>query len=84
MKLVAKKDFRNNCGLKIENAKHDNHVHKGAVFEINEETADGEQLLATLKAADCIADGSNEKAVKHYQTEAAADAKRNAPAEAKK
>lgn len=76
MKLIARKDFRNNVGLKIADPLHDHHVHKGATFEMDEKDADQEQTIALLNAAGCIADATNEKAVKAIQAEVAADAKK--------
>lgn len=84
MKLIARKDFRNNCGLKVADPLHDHHVHKGAIFEIDETKPDNEQIIAQLNAGGCIADATNEKAVKAIQAEVAADAKKTQTAAAKK
>jgi hypothetical protein len=71
MRLIAKRDFRNpERKLEIEDAKHPDHIHKGAIFNIGDAKAPfkglgpSEQKLVTqLNGADCIADATDEKTV---------------------
>jgi hypothetical protein len=87
MKLIAKRDFRNTGqAIEIEDAIHPDHVHKGAIFIVGKEEKtpfDGlsrqdKEFVSLLNAADCIADGSDDKIVKQVMAEVAADKKAEA------
>jgi hypothetical protein len=90
MKLIAKRDFRNvGNAIEIENAIHPDHIHKGALFVVGvDEKTPYEKLnktdqafVATLNAADCVADGSDEKIVRLVMAEVTAEKKSKADAE---
>lgn len=81
MKLIATSDFRN-CfdeSVQIPDALHEDHVHKGCIFNIGGEaklealSADNKRLLAMLNEAGRIADGTDPKVVKAIQDEAKAE-----------
>lgn len=74
MLLIAKRDFRNpQRAIKIEGAKHPDHIHQGATFEIGGKAdydalnPQDKQLVALLNAADCIGDASDRKIVGKVQ-----------------
>ncbi len=83
MKLIALKDFRNVPGLelKIADAEHDNHVHKGAIFDIGngktlKDCSKADQVtVAQLTVAGCVGDGTDAKLIKAIEEEVAADEK---------
>lgn len=84
MKLIALKDFRNVPGLELEikDAQHDNHVHKGATFEIGKYdvlkdcSKTDQQTVAQLIVSGCVGDATDEKVVKAVKLEVEADEKR--------
>ncbi len=97
MRFIALRNFRN-PGRAIDlgdDALHDDHVHKGAIFaigedELVEEDAVGfkrlnknqQMLVAQLNAANCIGNAANPKVVAAVKRELADEAK--AAAELKK
>jgi hypothetical protein len=89
MDLIAKRDFalvKPLRGiLKIADARHPDHVHKGATFSLGtaktfqglrEENAALAQTVSVLDYAGCIADATDEKAVKAIKEEIAIEARR--------
>ncbi len=89
MKLIALRYFRNVGGkLKIENAAHPAHVHKGARFSIgqgetmqavNDEDPKTGQYLAMLFVAQAVAEATAES-IARVEVELEVDAKREARA----
>ena len=83
MKLIALREFRNvGRKIKIDNAQHDDHVHKGATFEIGagDEIAKlaspDKELAAQLIYAGFAGDATDAKIVKRVQAEVAAEEKK--------
>jgi hypothetical protein len=80
MKLIALKNFTNNCELEIPAAKHPRFVHKGARFSIGGDApvdkisskAD-KALIGQLAAASCAGDAGDPKTVKRVEDEIAED-----------
>jgi hypothetical protein len=56
MKLMATSDFRNTHKLKIPGALHPLHVHKGAIFEVDETDEKTSTYIRALNAAGRIID----------------------------
>jgi hypothetical protein len=85
MKLIALRSFRNNTEPRIEldGAKHDNHIHKGAIFSIGigkdgKDIVDADKLSKTderniglLQMSGCVGDATDEKLVKKIQAQVA-------------
>ncbi len=80
MKLIALRDFRNNLKLKIPGALHDDHVHQGAVFELDETDDKTADTIAKLNAAGCVGNAEDPKTVKFVDGEVAAAKKREGAA----
>lgn len=97
MKLIALRDFRNVAQLRlkdgddsiVKDAVHDDHVHKGAVFEIGKEQSlealrkkdlPSAQIVAHLIASGAVGDASDNKLVEKVGTEIAVEKKRLANA----
>lgn len=97
MKLIALKDFRNVAALglkqdgksKIKDAIHDDHIHKGAQFEIgsgkdlaalHKNEPGTAQIVAQLFVSKCVGDASDSEVVKAVQAEVEVDKKREANA----
>ena len=76
MKLIATRDFRNTHQLKVADTKHPSHIHKGAKFEIDENSQGGMDLITSLNSAGLIVDQTDEASVKALNAELAEDAKR--------
>jgi hypothetical protein len=94
MKLIALHNFRNVPALRlkddggkttIENAVHDDTIHKGATFEIGRAKDLDEmrktdrpnaEIVAQLFVSGCIGDATDVKIVKAVNDELAAEAKR--------
>jgi len=79
-KFIVKSDFANNFDppLKVEGAKHERHIHKGAVIVIGDPKVEFEdmgdrdkdrELCLRLIAAERIVEESDEKAVKKIRRE---------------
>ena len=91
-KFIARKDFRNNCGLDIKDPIHPDHVHKGAIFTLGadnrgndlplekakEMVAAQSELIVALDAAECIYSAEDAAKLKLVQDEVAADKRREA------
>ena len=76
MKLIATRDFRNTHNIKFAGAKHPSHVHKGAAFEIDEQSKGGSDLIAALNASGLVIDQKDQKSVDAFNLELAEDKKR--------
>ena len=75
MELIAVRDIYNNVGVKIDGAVHENIIHKGAIFKL-----DDEDKIAELKAARAIGSADDSELVALVKKEVAADKKREAAA----
>ena len=79
MKLIATSDFRNTHKFNIPGAADPMHVHKGAIFEVDETDPAKAQVLAQLNGAGRIVDVDNQPAaVKKIQAEVEAEKKKAA------
>jgi hypothetical protein len=99
MKLIAKQDFRNVAalGLKedgkstIVGTKHDDHIHKGAVFDIGPVASNVQELakkdraagqvVAMLISTGAVGDANDPTVVQSVKDDIAADEKRTAAAD---
>jgi len=88
MKVIATSNFRNTSPslIKLTKPVHDDHVHKGAEFEIDEKTGDGKQLLAQLNASGRLIRADDKESVERLNREIATEnaAARRAEESAKK
>lgn len=88
MNLIALKDFRNvqSINLTLEDALHENHVHKGATFEIGKGaklkdcSKPEQELIAQLILAGCVGDATDKAVVEAVNKEVKADKAREAAA----
>lgn len=80
---------KNDAGLLVSPL-HDNHIHKGAIFELGTSKDESElrtkndpkrKLIAQLRYAGCISDASDKDCVKRIEEDIATDIKRNAEVE---
>ena len=88
MKLIATRSFRNIGGaIEIKDARHDLHIHKGAIFEIGQgndiremtkHDRDSVELIGRLSLAGCIGDATDATLVAKVEAELAAEASREA------
>ena len=88
MKLIALRDFRNIGGaIEIKDARHDLHIHKGAIFTIGQGDdlvamkrldRDSVELIARLSLAGCIGDATDAVLVAKVESELADEARREA------
>lgn len=82
MKFIGIRDFRNNCGLEIEDALDPDHVHKGAVFSIGLDlpfellTPSEQKLVSDLRREGCICDADDIERVRAVRDEIAVEQKR--------
>ncbi len=84
MKFVAARDFSNvkNLSIKLPDASHPLHIHKGARFSIGEVdkaddlSADDKEAVIRLTHAKCIVPESDTVAVKRIDGEAKVEAER--------
>ena len=88
MKLIALRDFRNIGGaIEIKDARHDLHIHKGAIFTIGQGDdlvamkrldRDSVALIGRLSLAGCIGDGTDAALCAKVESELADEARREA------
>ncbi len=80
MKLIALRDFRNPNPklIKPTDAIHEDHIHKGARFEIDENAKGNDELIAQLNAANAIGDADDEKTCRAIDKEVALEKKKAA------
>lgn len=79
MKLIATSDFRNTHNFKIPGAVNGHHVHKGAIFEVDEKNPETARVLAILNFHRRIVDVDNQpEVVKQIQAEVEAEKLRDA------
>ena len=83
MKLKAISDFRNTHKFKVPGAANEDHIHKGAEFEVDEKDKSLLPILAQLAAAGRIVDAGNKEAWAAIDAEVKAE-KVKAEKEAKK
>lgn len=83
MKLIALRNFSNNCGIEIEKPEnHPKEVHKGAVFTINGDVpfeklnATDKRLVMELQHANCVGDGNNKDVIEAVRKELESEGKR--------
>lgn len=98
MKLIALKDFRNVPALRltddgkstVDKAVHDEHIHKGAVFDIGAGKTLDElrksdrptaEIVAQLVVAGCVGEANDAKVVAAVKEDLAQDSRRQATAE---
>lgn len=85
MNLIALRDFRNpdKQQIKVKDALHPDHIHKGSRFELDERAKNNDRLILELNAAGCIGDANNEQTCKAIDAEVANEKKKAVEAEAK-
>jgi hypothetical protein len=85
MRLIALRDFRNTHPkeIRIENAINESHVHKGAIFEIDEKAKGGSELILELNVNGCVGDATEDRTVKAITSEVAAEKRKAEATEAK-
>ncbi|MEI6783483.1 MAG: hypothetical protein WCQ21_21530 [Verrucomicrobiota bacterium] len=88
MKLIALRDFRNIGGaIEIKDARHDLHIHKGAIFTIGQGDdlvamkrldRDSVELIGRLSMAGCIGDATDAVLCAKVESELLDEARREA------
>jgi len=63
MRLIATGSFRNTHKFKIPGAMNDQHVHKGAIFEVDETEPENANAIAILNFVGRIVDVDNQPEV---------------------